>query len=161
MDFYGINVKDDITGEGTPNVGTVGNPFGTFYGETTSAKYADLAEKYRVKGDHSKGSVMCVSSDVEADVEMCQKDLDPTYVGVMSMQPGFKMGEGYWKGEYVGLVGRLPVRIIGPVSRQDFIVPTENGCARAGKLYEIGYKIGVALETKTEDEEKLVECIIR
>ncbi len=64
-------------------------------------------------------------------------------------------------GEVVGLVGRLPVDIRGPIKKGDFIVPTVYGCARAGLEGEEQYKIGVCNENKSTEENALVECIIK
>jgi len=161
MDFYGINAKADITAEGTPDLGTVGNPFGDMHGEATSAQWGDLAEKYTCKGECVQGTVMCVSKDVEVDVEPCQEDLSTSYVGVISFNPGFKMNSNLWNGSYVGLTGLLPVRIVGPINKSDFIVATKDGCARAGKAHEIAHKIGIANATNSDTEIKTVTCIIK
>ena len=161
MDFFGINLKADVTADGTPDIGTVGDPLGTVYGQSTSAQWGDLAEKYRCKDQCDKGTVMCVSKDVEVDVEPCQEDLSASVIGVISFQPGFKMNETLWKGQFVGLTGRLPVKVIGSINKSDFIVATKDGCARAGKAHELAHKIGVANETNINTESKLVECVIK
>ena len=161
MDFYGINTKADITAEGTPDLGDVGDTFGTMYGQATSAQWGDLAEKYACKGKCDQGTVMCVSKDVEVDVEPCQEDLSLSYIGVISLKPGFKMNSALLEGEYVGLTGLLPVKIIGPINKSDFIVAAKDGCARAGNPDEIVHKIGIANETNLNSEIKLVKCIIK
>jgi len=161
MDFYGINVKADITADSSPDLGTVGDPFGEMHGEATSAQWGDLAEKYRCKGEHEEGTVMCVSKDPEIDVEACDVDLCTSVVGVISLRPGFRMNDALYNGQFVGLTGLLPVKIIGSIEKSDFIVPTKDGCARKGKPEEIAHKIGVANETKDDKGIKLVECIIK
>jgi len=161
MDFYGINVKQDVTAEGTPDLGTSSNPFGEMHGEATSAQWGDLAEKYNCRDICEEGTVMCVSEDEEFQVEPCNIDLDPSYVGVRSTKPGFIMNNQEENGEVVGLVGLVSVKILGPVNKKDFIVPTVKGCARAGKPEEIAHKIGVVTETNLDEEVKLVKCIIR
>jgi hypothetical protein len=161
MDFFGINLKADVTAEGTPDLGTIGNPMGILHGEATSAQWADLAEKYTCKGECVKGTVMCVSKDVEADMEPSSEDLPASIIGVISTQPGFKMNDNLLKGNYVGLTGRLPVRVVGAINKGDFIVATKDGCARAGKSHEIAHKIGVSNETNSSEEIKLVECVIK
>jgi len=168
MDNYGIDIKGDVTvgTDNTYDMGGVATRLKSVYavsfeGTSTSSKWADLAEKYLCKGECSVGTVMSVSSDVEADVEACQMDLDPSYVGVISGKPGYKMNSNLHKGEYVGLVGRLPIRVVGSISKKDFLVPTVGGCARAGKADEVAHKIGVALEEKLDPTEKIVECIIK
>lgn len=167
MDFYGINVTGDVSIEldSTYYIGDATHRFieinaVTFEGTSTSAKWGDLAEKYVCKGEYKIGDVLCVSTDVEADVEICQTDLANNYVGVVSEKPGFIMSKQV-DGPCVGLVGRLPVKVIGLVDKGDFLVPAMNGCARAGKDGEEAFKIGVAIETNHSDDEKLVECIIK
>ena len=161
MDFYGVNVKDDITGEGTPDLGTVGDPFGTLYGEATSAQWGDLAEKYCSKETHDPGTVMCVTPDPEFDVQASCQDLCPAVVGVISTWPGFKMNERMTEGQFVALTGLVPVKVVGKIKKSDFIVATVNGCARAGKPEEIAHKIGVANSSNDSAAVKLVECIIK
>ncbi len=166
MDFYGINLKADITADGTYDIGTVGNPIGVVYGESTSAQWGDLAEKFTCKCeegacDCDEGTVVCVSKDVGFDIESCQEDLSASVIGVISVNPAFKMNEALVEGQFVGLTGRLPVKIIGAINKSDFIVATENGCARAGNAGEEAHKIGVANETNLDTEIKLVECVIK
>lgn len=166
MDHYGINLKADVTADGAPDIGTVGDPVGIVYGEATSSQWGDLAEKYTCKCeedvcDCDKGTVMCVSKNADFDMESCREDLSMSVIGVISANPGLMMNEALKKGRYVGLTGRLPVKIIGPINKSDFIVATENGCARAGNAGEEAHKIGVANETNLDTEIKLVECVIK
>ena len=161
MDFFGINLKTDVTAEGAPDLGTIGNPMGTLHGEATSAQWGDLAEKYTCKGECDKGTVMCISKDVEADAEACSQDLSPSVIGVISFHPGFKMNDNLWKGKDIGLIGRLPVKVTGAINKGDFIVATKDGCARVGKSHEVAHKMGVANETNPDTKIKLVECVIK
>lgn len=157
-----FHVLTSITaGAGTPDLGTVGSPFGTLYGEATYALWGDLAEKYRVKEFCDPGTVMCVSKETEFDVELCDQDLCTSVVGVISTQPGLMMGNKLEGGQYVALTGLVPVQVIGPIQKSDFIVPAGNGCARAGKPEEIAYKIGVANGSDDSADCKLVDCIIK
>jgi len=161
MDYYDINLKTTVTAEGSPDLATPGSPMGILYGEATSAQWGDLAERYTCKGECDKGTVMCVSKDHEVDTEPCNEDLSSSVIGVISFSPGFKMNDQLWNGKYIGLTGRLPVRIIGSIDKGNFIVPTKDGCARAGKPHEIAHKMGVANESDDSPEPKLVECIIK
>jgi len=161
MDFYGINLKSDVTAESTPDLGTVGNPMGTLYGEATSAQWGDLAERYVCQGECDEGTVMCVSKKVGVDVEPSSEDLQESVVGAISLRPGYIMNDNLRGGDTIGLTGKLPVKIIGAISKSDFIVATDNGCARAGKEGEIAHKIGVANESSLDEGIKLVECIIK
>lgn len=132
-----------------------------FNGEALTAKWGDVAEKYVCKGNCKVGTLMSVCLDNDIDVEECDQDLSPIYVGVISENPGIKINDGLEGGKYVGLVGKLPVRVRGPVYKGDFLVPTYEGCARAGHINELPYKIGISLEKDLSDGEKLINCIIK
>jgi len=167
MDTYGLGIKGNIT-VGTDNTYVMGgsstrmaNIYSVlFTGIATSARYADLAEKYSCSEELLVGTVISVSRNSEFEVSKCEVDCDPACIGVVSENPGFLMGDR--KGGLItGLVGKLPVRVKGRIEKSNFIVPTFNGCARAGIPGEEIYKIGVSLETNDQDKERLVMCIIK
>lgn len=167
MDFYGINIKDDllIDVDNQYDIGAVANRAKaiyavTFSGEATTALWGDLAEKYTSNTDEV-GTVVCVSSNPELDVEECNEELCTSVAGVISKAPGFIMNDGLSEGKLVGLVGRLPVKIMGKIDKKDFIVSAGNGCARAGKKGEEAFKIGICNQSKNVEEVELVECIIK
>lgn len=164
----GLDINQNITIT-TDNAYSMGDPTHrftevhsiSFEGQAVTAEWGDLAEKYICKGNCEAGTVMCVCTDDEADVEECEQDLSPICVGVISEKPGFGMAGNLEDGKYVGLVGKLPVRVRGPVYKGDFLVSTYNGCARAGHTNELPYKIGISLEEDLSDGEKLIKCIIK
>lgn len=168
MDFYGINVTGNV-GIDTDNQYDIGEVAKrvkvvyavTFEGESSSAQWGDLAEKYTCTEECTVGTVVCVSQDDSVDLEPCTEDLSSAFVGVISKSPGFIMNNQLEGGELVGLVGRLPVDVMGPIKKGDFIVPTVYGCARAGLPGEEQFKIGVCNQTKTSEENALIECIIK
>lgn len=148
------------------DIGSPGRLVNTVYavtieGETTSALWGDLAEKYTTKEVYDEGTVVSVSPDDDIDVQASCEDLCTSVVGVISLKPGYMMNSGLENGQYVALTGLVPVKIVGPINKSDFIVPTINGCARAGKPEEISYKIGVANEYNDKEDIKLVKCIIK
>jgi len=132
----------------------------TLNGTSTFAKWGDLAEKYVCKSKCEVGTVMAVTQDEDADVEPCQEDLSTSVIGVISEKPAFCMNNDA-EGEVVGLTGMLKVKITGPITKSDFIVPTFDGCARAGNKDEIAYKIGVCNENNPDPGVKLVNCVIK
>jgi len=167
MDMYGLAVKGDIT---IPNdnayvMGGVSNRMSNVYsvlftGVATSSQWGDLAEKYSCKDENLPiGTVISVSRSSKYEVCKCMIDCDPAYVGIVSEKPGFLMGNKN-DGLVTGLVGKVPVRIKGKIQKADFIVPTIDGYARAGKSGEEAFKIGISLETSGE-ESKLILCIIK
>jgi hypothetical protein len=145
----------------TIDVGATGNQFrnmyasGEFFGTATTAKYADLAEKYTTDEEYPIGTVMMVSSTNKFETEACSEG--GCAIGVISENPAFKMNADT-EGQYIGLKGRLPIRIIGEVTKGSRIFTSSSGVAKAeGK----GMLVGVALESNSNPEEKLVECVLK
>ena len=132
-----------------------------FDGVATSAKYADLAEKYTIKDTNKPiGSVVNICEDPLYDCEITNEDCCISVIGVVAKDPAFKMNAGS-KGTFITLKGKTPVRIIGPVKKGDPLVSAGNGCARAvADLGELVVRLGVAMETNDNPDEKLVMCAI-
>lgn len=136
------------------------NIFGvTFTGTVTTATYADLAEKYTTKKEYPIGTILEVAYEDEFDL-ISTSGLSDCVVGIVSEKPGFVMNQN-GEGQTIGLVGRIPIRIIGPVDKRDIIVASENGCGEADNHEDLIYKVAVALETNPSPYEKLVDCLIK
>ena len=157
-DIDPANDNQHALGDGTHRWSNI---FGvTFTGTVTTATYADLAEKYTTKEKYSIGTILEVAYEDEFDL-ISTSGLSDCVVGVISEKPGFVMNQN-GEGQTIGLIGRVPIRIIGPVYKQDIIVPGENGCGVTIPVEtDLAYKIAVALETNLSLGEKLVECIIK
>tara|TARA_Y200000002_G_scaffold68079_1_gene52958 strand:- start:39001 stop:40479 length:1479 start_codon:yes stop_codon:yes gene_type:complete len=126
----------------------------TFNGISTSAKYADLAEKYSTDQHYPVGTLMTIGGDAESTA--CEGD--DTCIGVISTKPAYLMNSDA-DGQAIALVGRVPVRITGPVNKGDKVYIAQNGTASAVTV--LGDMIGIALETNDRHEETLVECILK
>ena len=127
-----------------------------FHGTSTTAKYADLAEKYTTEIEHPVGTVMMISpSD---DYETCPVQTLGLPIGVISENPAFLMNEEC-DGQALALKGRVPVRVVGKIRKGEAVFVYENGTA--GKQYNGAHIVGVALETNTDAGEKLVECVLK
>jgi len=135
---------------------------GIVSGQATSARYADLAEKYTcAEDDVYPGTIMKACDSGEYEVEECGTELCKNVAGVCSADPGYLMNDES-DGVVVGLTGKVPVRIIGPIGKGQVIVSAGKGAARAiRKESELLYKIGQSIEENLENEEKLVMCIIK
>ena len=131
----------------------------TFDGVATSSLYADLAEKYTTPSTLPFGTVVSVAGPGEtAEVQPAQ-DGD-VVVGVISTEPALMMNKDA-DGQYVGLKGRLPVRVKGPIEKGQTVHADKDGIAcfkESGSLLSL---VGVALETNADDNEKLVECYLK
>lgn len=98
-----------------------------FQGTATSARYADLAEKYLADKDYPAGTVVTVGGT--AEVTACNSGYRA--IGVVSANPAFMMNMDLVGGTYVALKGRIPVRITGMVKKGDYLQPSYDGTAHA------------------------------
>jgi hypothetical protein len=126
-----------------------------FNGVSTSARYADLAEKYTTCCELPVGTIMSVCTDEEHETgEANEGDI---VVGVISDKPAYLMNAEA-DGQALALKGRVPVRVIGAVAKGDPIRVANDG---VGSVEGMGEVVGVALESNTETAEKLVECVLK
>jgi len=129
---------------------------GTLAGNAQTANYADLAEKYTTSEEHPVGTVMMASYNETEETTPCTSSGIP--VGVISEKPAYLMNASA-PGQALGLKGRVPVRVIGGVHKGDPVYTHHNGCA--SKEFNGAMMVGVALESSTVDEEKLIECVLK
>jgi len=151
----------DTIGTGTANSVAVRDASGNlnavlFQGTATSARYADLAEKYSTAEELVPGTVVTVCSHDDHDVEAA--NVGDIAIGVVSTDPAVMMNSDA-EGQYIGLKGRLPVRVIGAVKKGQAVYVDNNGCASTA--INGGSLVGVALESNLEESEKLVECVLK
>ena len=134
-----------------------GNFIGNLTGNAVTANYADLAEKYTAQEDLIPGTVVCISSSEEYEVEPSSQGR--IAVGVISTDPALLMNDGLEGGVAVALKGRVPTRIMGAVKKGQAVYIFDNGTASTA--INGGSMVGVALESNSSEEEKLVECILK
>lgn len=141
---------------GSGDVGQTGNRFNVLYGRSTSATYADLAERYTTDKEYIPGTVIVValSNDVDATQSF---EVGQRVIGVVSTNPAHVMNDEC-DGQAIGLTGRLPVLVNGPIKKGQTIISTPDGKAMVGDGPNV---FGQALETNLDAGVKLVECIIK
>ena len=127
-----------------------------FQGTATQARYADLAEKYSTGEELAPGTVVTVCAHEDHEVEAAS--IGTMAIGVVSTNPAVMMNSEA-EGQYIGLKGRLPVRIIGAVKKGQAVYVDNNGCASTA--INGGSLVGVALESNSDEGEKLVECVLK
>ena len=135
----------------------------TFNGVSTSTYYADVAERYSCNPNVEApiGTIMDLSNG-DYEVEVCNVPLSIFVLGVISEKPALIMNEKLEDGLIIGLLGRLPVRVIGIIRKRDVIVSSGNGCARiAVTAEEALFGIGHALEDSDDLGEKLIKCVLK
>lgn len=135
----------DASGNLTANV---------FQGVATSARFADLAEKYLADQEYETGTVIMVGG--ESEVTAATEGSRP--IGVVSANPAYMMNSGLEGGTYIALKGRVPVKIYGSVNKGDKLTVYANGWAKADN--SVCETFAIALETNHEAGVKLVEAVI-
>ena len=122
---------------------------GLFMGTATSAQYADLAENYSADATYESGTVLEIGGEYE--VTLSTTDESYKVVGVVTTNPAHLMNSDI-EAEFVAAIalqGRVPCKVIGPVSKGDIMVSAGNGMARATTQPKAGTIIGKSLENFT------------
>jgi hypothetical protein len=146
-------VKTGTNGEG--DIGQSANRFNVIYGTSTSARYADLAERYTTDLEYVPGTVVVVSYDVNSEATQ-SFETNQRVLGVVSTNPAFLMNDEA-PGQAIALRGRVPTQVVGPIRKGQPLVSTPDGRAMFGDHQN---SFAIALETNLEETLKLVECVI-
>ena len=145
---------------GSGNIGSSGAAFNTVYAKATTAQYADLAENYASDADYAPGTVVIFGGNKEITVST--EVADERVAGAISTNPAHLMN-AEMAGLPVALRGRIPVNVIGPVTKGDSLVtsPTAGYAQSVGRSRLYGQAVfAKALETNLEDGEKLIIAVI-
>lgn len=144
----------------TQNLGTTANWWGTFYGVSTQARYADLAEIYAADNQYEPGTVLVFGGSSEVTVTNISHDT--SVAGVVSSDPAYLMNSAA-TGIPVALTGRVPCQVRGPVEKGTVLVTsTEAGVAEAinYSLYRPGSILGKSLETIEDTSIRTIEIVV-
>ena len=144
----------------TANLGSPTAWYNTFYGVSTQAKYADLAENYVADDNYEIGTVVVFGGD--AEITVTNEFADHRVAGVISANPAYLMNAAV-SGLPVALRGRVLVRVSGPVAKGDLLVTsTTPGYARSvGSDTGFGVRIfAKSLEVNTNNGTNIIEAVI-
>ena len=135
---------------------------GVITATTTAARYADLAERYTADADYEPGTVLVFGG--EAEVTQATSKYDKRIAGIVSTDPAFLMNESLEDGVSVGLMGRVPCKVVGTVSKGQIMVSSATP-GHAEAWHEegdppMGSVIGKALENKTDSREGVIEVVV-
>ena len=151
------------TSNATANIGNASNYFNRLFAQATTALYADLAEVYKSDAQYPPGTVLVFGGAQE--VTMSTVSHDAKIAGVVSTHPAHVMNSGL-QSEFtveVGLVGRVPCRVIGPISAGDRVV-SSNRAGVAERLdmskYQPGVIIGKAVESYSGTDVGTIEVVV-
>jgi hypothetical protein len=142
------------------NIGSSSKYFNTVFALATSAQYADLAENYQSDQELEPGTVVIFGGDQE--ITICTQFADARVAGVVSTHPAHLMNAGA-PGTAVALRGKVPVKVIGAVTKGDGLVTDATpGHARSiGLDRSYGQSVfAKAVETNTSPGEKIISAVI-
>jgi len=143
---------------GTVDLGDSTHYFGNIYGLASSAKYADVAEIYESDTGYEPGTV--VKFGGEKEITIADTYGSTAVAGVVSTNPAYLMNSEA-NGLPVALLGRVPCKVIGPVSKGDFIVSSNvPGVGIGSTFYVPGAVVGKSLVNKTTDHVELIEVVV-
>jgi hypothetical protein len=145
------------------NLGSPTAWYSTFYGVSTQAKYADLAENYQADAIYEPGTVLMFGGENEVTLA----DADTTAVaGIVSTNPAHLMNGALQGARVVALAlqGRVPCKVIGPVSKGDLLVSAGFGFAKTAPDRQLGMRfgqaIGKALENVGPGNKATIEVVV-
>ena len=150
--------------DNTYDLGSASKRFATIYGVSTSALYADLAERFAADAEYPAGTVMSMGGT--AEVTACLADASDDVFGVVSTNAAYLMNAGAGDDAThpaIAVQGRVPVRVIGLVTKGARLVSAGNGLARAATRSEITAfnVIGRSLQEKTTEGEGVIEAVVQ
>jgi len=120
----------------------------------SAAQYADLAEIYASDAEYAPGTVVMIGGTQEITAANSEAQY---LAGVISTAPAYLMNSNA-DGQAVALVGRVPVLVIGAVNKGQAVFAADGGVASTNGQGPI---VGIALESSSNAEEKLVECLLK
>jgi hypothetical protein len=144
----------------TGNIGSSSSYFNTVYATASTALYADLAENYLADAKYAPGTVVVFGG--EHEITITNQVADERVAGVISTNPAYLMNSGE-PGLPVALRGKVPVRVVGPVTKGDSLVTsTIPGVAfSVGRERVYGQAVfAKSLESNNTDNEKVILAVI-
>lgn len=155
-----------IINGGTSAVGNIGSsskPFNMVHAQSTSAQYADLAEKYQADVEYKPGTVLEFGGN--AEVTASTTGYSTKIAGVVSTDPAYLMNSSLDGSNVVNiaLLGRVPCQVIGTISKGDCLVSSNTtgvATSMVSSEYQPGCVIGKSLEDYNSDQVGVIEIVV-
>ena len=130
---------------------------------STTAMYADLAERYETDIPVEVGDVVILGG--HAEITKCQQELSDAVFGVVSESPAFLMNANAGNNDthpMIALKGRVMIKLQGTGRAGDRVVSAGDGEARVANLDECTAfnTLGRLLKDKYDKQTALTECVI-
>jgi hypothetical protein len=150
-------------GNAVGNIGSSSSYFNKVFAQSTTALYADVAERFASDEIYEPGTVVELGGS--AEITRVRHDASDTVFGVISTRPAFTMNGGAGDDDThppVAMTGRVPVKVTGIVNKGDRLISAGAGVARAAQPGEATSfnVIGRALSGKSTVEAGTVEAIV-
>ena len=150
-------------GNAIGNIGSQSSYFNQVFAQSTTALYADVAERFAADEIYEPGTVVELGGS--AEITRVQSDASDRVFGVISTRPAFTMNGGAGDNDThppVAMTGRVPVMVTGVVNKGDRLISAGDGIARAAQPGEATAfnVIGRALSSKTTVDVGTVEAIV-
>ncbi len=136
-----------------------------FQGIASSARYADVAERYETDMSVEPGDVVVIGGSKEVTKSMVENDVD--VFGVVSTNPAYRMNEDAGDDTthpFVAMLGRVPCKVVGKVKKgQRLVTSGIPGVAMAAVDVTVGYvarPFARALVNKDTDDVAVIEVVI-
>lgn len=136
----------------------------TFDGVSTSAQYADIAERYETDIEYTVGTVMVFGGDKEVTTSTTLND--HRVAGVISEAPALLMNDKAGPFEThppIGLTGRVPCRVQGIIKKGDLMITSSIAgvaVAMGDTEFKPGAVLGKALEDYNSDDVGIIEVVL-
>jgi hypothetical protein len=153
----------NAAGSAVGNIGSSSVPFNRIFATSTSAQYADVAERFAADQEYAPGTVVELGGS--AEITRSNTELSESVFGVISTRAAYLMNGGAGSDlthPPVAMTGRVPVQVTGTIQRGDRLVSAGNGIARAAKAGEATAfnVIGRSLNDKLDSGLGTVEAIV-
>ena len=137
---------------------------GLYVGTATSARWADLAERYSADEIYPNATVLGINLDGDSEVTKWEPGMP--LVGVISTNPAVQMNDmGIEPGSnsikaqmnpFIALKGRIPCLVSQPVKKGQWVIPDADGKAKGVDYGTVGINsyeiIGIALSDSENGE---------